>query len=119
MMQVPKKYFHDRLILFLLSINAFFTLLTSILILLRLDSNSTDSYLVQYRSNLGIGGYQYQSNGATFFTIILFAVIIFVINTILSMRIYDEKRDFSVVILSLGTLLVVLTLIVSNAMLVL
>ncbi len=118
-MQIPKKYFHDRLILFLLSINGFLTLLTTILILLRLDSNNTDSYLVQYRSNLGIGGYQYQSNGATFFTIILFAVSIFAINTVLSMRIYDEKRSFAITILSLGTLLAVLTLIVSNAMLVL
>ncbi len=118
-MQVPKKYFHDRLILFLLSINGFFTLLTSILILLRLDSNSTDSYLVQYRSDLGIGGYQYQSNGVAFFTIIIFAVTVFVMNAVLSMRIYDEKRDFSVAILSLGTLLVLLTLIVSNALLVL
>ena len=37
-MHIPKKYFQDRMVLLLLSVNVFITLLSSILILLRLDN---------------------------------------------------------------------------------
>lgn len=117
-MKVPEKYFHDRLILLILSINTFVVLLNTVLILLRLDSGRTDSYIVQYRANLGLSGFEVGSS-ATFFTFIIFAVFVLVGNTVLSMRIYPSHRRYAVTILALATLIIILTLIVTNALLVL
>jgi len=118
MMNVPEKYFHDRLILLILSVNSFVVLLNSVLILLRLDSSSNDSYIVQYRANLGLSGFEVGSS-LTFFSFIAFSVLVLVGNTILSMRIYPSHRRYSVLLLALGTLVIVLSLIVTNALLVL
>lgn len=117
-MKVPEKYFHDRLVLLILSINTFVVLLNTILILLRLDSSNTDSYIVQYRANLGLSGFSVGSS-VTFWSFILFSVLMLVGNAILSMRIYEFHRRYSVVILALSTLVIVLALIVTNALLVL
>jgi hypothetical protein len=118
MLKVPEKYFHDRLILLILSVNTFVVLLNTVLILLRLDSARTDSYIVQYRANLGLSGFDVGSS-TTFWSFILFSVLVLVGNVILSMRIYEMHRRFAVVILALSTLIIVLSLIVTNALLVL
>lgn len=117
MFHIPKNYLHDRFVLLLLTINGFVAALLSILILLRLDSTKADSYIVQYRSNLGVNEFQ-SGGGATFISFILFALMILVLNTILSMRIYSVHRQFALVILGLGLLLLVMALFVSNALLV-
>lgn len=116
MFKVPEKYFHDRLILLLLSINSFVVILNTVLILLRLDSSRTDSYIVQYRANLGLSGFEVGTS-ATFWTFILFGLLVLVGNTVLSMRIYEMHRRFALVILALSTLVIVLSLIVTNALL--
>lgn len=118
MLNVPEKYFHDRLILLILSINTFVVLLNSVLILLRLDGSQTDSYIVQYRANLGLSGFEVGSS-ATFFSFIAFSVLMLVGTAILSMRIYTSHRRYGVTILALGTLVIVLSMIVTNALLVL
>lgn len=117
-MKAPEKYFHDRLILLILSVNTFIVLLNTVLILLRLDSSRTDSYIVQYRANLGLSGFEVGSS-LTFFSFIAFSVLVLLGNTILSMRIYPSHRRYGVVMLALGTLVIVLSLIVTNALLVL
>lgn len=117
-MNVPEKYFHDRLILLILSINSFVVLLNAVLILLRLDGSSTDSYIVQYRANLGLSGFEVGSS-TTFFSFILFSVLMLIGTAVLSMRIYPSHRRYGVTILALGTLVIVLSLIVTNALLVL
>jgi len=118
MLKVPEKYFHDRLILLILSINTFVALLNTVLILLRLDSTRTDSYIVQYRANLGLSGFEVGSS-ATFFSFIIFLALMVVGTAILSMRIYPSHRRYGVTMLALGTLVIVLSLIVTNALLVL
>jgi hypothetical protein len=117
-MQIPKRYFHDRLVLLLLSVNSFLTALTSILILLRLDSSRADNYIVQYRSNLGLSAFKAGGSG-TFYSFILFVILNLVFAYALSVRVYPFRRQFAVVILCLALLLVILALIVSNALLVL
>ncbi len=116
MIQVPEKYFHDRLILLLLSVNTFVVLLNTVLVLLRLDTGRADSFIVQYRANLGLSGFEVGS-ATTFWSFILFGVLVLVGNTLLSMRIYEMHRRYALVILALSTLLIVLTLIVTNALL--
>ncbi len=117
LMQIPKKYFHDRAILLLLTLNTFLTFLCAILVLLRLDSRAT-GYIAEYRVNLGINAFKTGGVGEIV-AFILFAAGILVTHAILSMRSYDLNRSFSLGILCMGTLLISLTIIISNALLVL
>ncbi len=117
MSAIPKKIYHDRLMLLLYSVSLFVSILTIVLIILRLDS-SRGSYIVQYRDNLGLGAYK-AGGSATFIEFIFFVILIFGLQALLSVRTYRVHRYYSVTIASLGLLLLVLAGIVSNALLVL
>lgn len=117
-MDAPIKYFHDRLILLLITVNAFLAVLTTVLILLRLDTGNSGGYFVQYRANLGLDAYTVGSFTALL-GFILFAIFVAAFHTLVSFRIYDLRRNLAVTMLALGTLLLSLTVIVSNALLVL
>ena len=118
-MQIPKKYLHDRLILLLVTLNAFLAFLCILLVLLRLGSvHGGNGYIVQYRSNLGISAFKTGSI-SNFFAFVLFAPAVFLINTVLSIRTYALRRELSVTVLGLGALVLILATIVSNALLVL
>jgi hypothetical protein len=117
-MDTPKKYLHDRLVLLLITINGFLAMVTTILILLRLDSSRGNSYFIQYRANLGLNAYQIGSF-VSLLGFILLAIFLAVFHTLISQRIYPIRRDVAIVVLGFGTILLTLTLIVSNALLVL
>lgn len=110
-----KKFFHDRWILLLLSASLFVTVFNTLAILLRLDS-SRDSYIVQYRDNLGLGAYK-AGDSSTFWLFIIFGIMIFVFQILLSRRAYKMHRQYAIVISALCLLLLVLTLLVSNSLL--
>lgn len=114
-MAIPKNYFHDRLVLLLISLNFFFAAVTSLLILFRLDSSNTEGIVSQYHSNLGLSAYK-PGSMSTFLSFIGFVVLVLVLNTLLSMRMYHRRREFSVVVLWMGLLLLILALVVSNAL---
>lgn len=117
-MAIPKKYFHDRMVLLLFSANVSLVILGIMLILLKIDPGRSDGYIVQYRANLGISAYQ--AGGITaIVSFIGFLLIVLVLHTSLSMRVYHLRRYISVAILGLGALLLVLSLVVSNALLLL
>lgn len=118
-MHIPKRYFHDRMVLLLLSINIFLSLLASVLILLKLDSNSENLKLIQYRPKLGFSSYTYSTSNLTYLSFIVFALFVLIFHWVLSVRVYTIRRHFAVAILALGMLLLVLTIIISNALLVL
>lgn len=109
------KYLHDRLVLLFLSANAFLTILTVLSVLFRLQGGS-DSFIVQYRSNLGTGAFKPGSMDQILMFIV-FALVVFGVHTFLSWRTYVIRRELSIVILALGTLLLVLSVIVSDALL--
>lgn len=111
----PKKFFHDRWILLILSASLFVTVFNTLITLLRLDS-SRGSYIVQYRGNLGLGAYK-AGGSSTFLMFIIFGIMIFLFQIILSKRAYKINRQYSIVISSLCLLLLVLTLLVSNSLL--
>jgi len=117
-MQLAKKYFQDKEVLLLLGINVFLAFLASTIILLRLGSNTSSGYIVQYRANLGIGTFK-SGSSIDFVYFIVFAILIAVFHILLSVRTYSLRRQFSIVLLSMGILLLTLTIIVSNALLVL
>jgi hypothetical protein len=117
-MAIPKKFFHDQLVLLLLSVNTFLTLVTTVWILLRLDNARSTGFIVEYRDNVGISAYK-TGRAADILAFIIFAFLVLIVNTVLSWRVYGHHRKYSLVILSLGTLLLVLSIIISNALLVL
>lgn len=114
-MNIPKNYFHDRLILLLLSSSIFFTVLNTLLTLLRLD-NSRGSYIVQYRGNLGLSAYK-AGDSTTFLTLVVFGLLILGLEIVLSIKAFKIHRQYAVIIIALCLLLQVLTLIVSNSLL--
>ena len=115
-MHIPKRYFHDRIVLLLLSINTFVALLTAALILLRLDTGRPDGYIVQYRANLGLSAFK-TGSARTIVTFVIFSMLVLGFHTFLSMRSYHIRRHFSIAVLGLGLLLLTVSLVVSNALL--
>ncbi len=114
----PKDYLQDRLVLLLLSLNSFFAVIGTILVFLRLGSGRGSSYIVEFRSNLGISAYK-AGKITDILAFVVFLIVVFGINMVLSAKVYDHHRNYSVMVLSLGALLMLLAIIVSNALLVL
>ncbi len=115
-MTTPKTYFHDKLVLFLLSTNVFIALLTNVMVLLRFDNNQTRAYIVQCRANLGIGGFK-PGGFSQLFNFMIFSLLVLLINLFISWRIYPKHRAVAVVALALGMLLLILTLLVIDLIL--
>lgn len=115
-MTIPSRYFHNRSILLLLIINSVLVLIGTLLILFRLDSNTTTNYIIEYRANLGIGEYEIGSAldiaSFVFFLLINFALCVFI-----SLRSFVVRKQVSVMILAVSCLLSLLTIIVSLALL--
>jgi len=115
------KYLHDRVILLLLSINTFLTFAASIFILLQLSSSHGNGYIVQCRDCSNLADINRFTNGSVveLLAFIGFALLVLAIHTGLSIKTYHIHRQVAVTILGLGTLLLIMTIIVSNALLVL
>jgi len=117
-MTIPTKYLRDRVVLLLLSVNVFLALLTTVFVLLRLSSNHGNGYIVQYRPALGIAAYK-SGSVLDLIGFVVFALLIVVVHVVLSIKTYRIHRQLAVAILGLGILLLVLTIIISNALLLL
>ena len=117
-MAIPKKYLHDHVVLLLLSTNVILALLTVILMIVRLSTSHGNGYIVQYRSTLGINDFKTGSL-IDLLSFLVFAALVVGIHTSLSLRVYRIHRQVAIAVLSLGTLLLILSLIISNALLVL
>src|SRR3954468_3862787 len=113
-MAAPRKYFHDHLMLLLLSINAFLAIAGSIFILLKLTTSHSSGYIVQYRSSLGVNAFK-TGSVSSLISLVAFAILILLIPTFLSLRAYHIHRQLAIVVLSLGILLLLLTVIIGNA----
>ena len=115
-MHIPKNYFHDRIVLLLITVNTFLTLLVGVLVVLNMDFNRPDGYIVQYRANLGLSAYKAGSS-LVILSFIGFALAVMALHTLLSMKMYTHRRNFAIAMLGLGTLLLIVALFVSNALL--
>ena len=110
------KYSHDHFILLLNISSIFFGILSIANVVIRLSSQSSTNYFIQYRPNLGLNAFQTggQSNIVAF---IIFTLVILIFNILLSYRVYYINRNFAITILSLGILLLVISFLISNALL--
>lgn len=112
----PKRYIHDRLILLLLSVNSFLVIFGALQIALRLGSR-TSGYIVEYRANLGVS--HFKPGGAWGLAdFIIFMLLIFAVNTLISVRAYRIRREYAAAALAMGLLLLILSIVVSNALLI-
>ena len=114
-MATAAKYFHDRLVLLLLGINGFLAVLTVLSVLFRLQGGG-DGYIVQYRASLGISAFK-TGSVSHILSFAAFALLVLLFHTILSWQTHRLHRQLSVLILALGSLLLLLAVIVSNALL--
>ena len=117
-MASPRRYFHDHLVLLLLSVNGFLAIAGSIFTFVRLSTSHGTGYIVQYRSNLGINAFK-TGGVMELLSFIAFALLVLIFHTMLSLRVYKINRHFALAVLGMGILLLVLAFIISNALLVL
>jgi hypothetical protein len=117
----PKKYFHDHLVLVLLSVMVFLAVGSSLLMLIKLSSGHSSAYIVQCRDCSNSQAIDKFTKGGVIdlISFVFFALLVLAANTMLSLGAYKIHRQLAIAILSLGILLMVLTIFVSNALLVL
>ncbi len=116
-MTVPKKYFHDRLVLLLLTADAFFAVVVSIWVLLRLNADKSIVYVVSYRPTNKANVFKH-GNSLGILAFIFFAFFQLAFNILLSIKVYGIRRHFSLAILAMTLLLIILALVVSNSLLI-
>lgn len=111
-----KKFFHDHFVLLLVSLNAFLAIAGSILTILRMSTSHGNGYIVQYRANLGVNAFK-TGVALDIVSFVVFAMIVLVANVVLGYKTYVISRELTITILSLGLLLLLLAIIVSNSLL--
>lgn len=111
----PKKYFHDRFVLLMLTVNVFLTFLTIATTLLRLGDTS-NNYIQSYRANLGLNAYS-AGGVEQAVSYVIFALIIFGGQLFLSLKLHSVRKAVSWLVMLFAALLLLLSLIISNALL--
>ncbi|HEX5797579.1 MAG TPA: hypothetical protein VFX86_04280 [Candidatus Saccharimonadales bacterium] len=111
----PKTYFHDRLILLILSINTFLAIALVLSSLFALSDNSA-VYIREYRSNLGLDGYE-AGGFKDVLAFAIFSVILYAFQIYASTRIYHIRQHISLMILLLVMVIYIFALLVLNALL--
>lgn len=111
-----KKYIHDKLMLLLASSNIFLAFLCIVSLLLGLsDGDGAESFIVEYRPNLGIGAFQ-TGNALDMASFAVFGIITAALSILLSINTYKIRRALSVLILSSGIILLLMTVVIGNAL---
>jgi hypothetical protein len=116
-MAAEKKYFHDKLVLLLLSVNAFMAILGSILVLLKIGNSTASTYIIQNRTNLPYISEYKNGTATSLYAFIVFIVFVLVFHSVLSFKTYNLRRDYSVAILGIGLILIVFSIVVSYSLL--
>lgn len=117
-MPTAKRYLNDKLMLLLMSSNVFLAFLCGVLLFLRLSTGDGESYIVEYRSNLGIGAFKVGS-AIDVMSFAAYTAVIAAISIVLSVGIYRVRRMLAALVLGAGIMLLLMAIIVSNALMVL
>ncbi len=114
-MPTPKSFFHDRLILLILSINTFLAL--ALIATSLLSINDADSgFIKEFRSDLGLDGYK-AGGVLDIISFAVFSVVLYGFQYISATKIYHIRRQLSLVILLLTLIIYIFALMVINALL--
>ena len=114
-MQIPKKFFHDRAILFLLTVLAMLLAAGASLILLKFDPSKNPATIVAFRPNI-IGNNYVSGRPIDIYALAVFMLLTSAGAAILSAYVYEVRRYLSIFILSTSVLLLVLSVIVANSL---
>ncbi|MGB4800037.1 MAG: hypothetical protein WBP03_00775 [Candidatus Saccharimonadales bacterium] len=118
-MATTKRFIEDRSALLLVSLNTFLVLIACVLIGLKINaSKGTVNYIISYRSSLGIDGYT-QGTVRDILSFIAAAVLFYVFGFLLAFQVHRIRRALSIGVLGLTTLLLIMLIVVSNALLIL
>ena len=102
----PRKYFHDRFVLLMLTINVFLTFVCIALILFRLGDTSS-SYIQSYRSNLGLNSYGVSGAGQLI-SFGVFSLLVLIGQFLISLRLHGIRKHASWIVMVLAALLLLL-----------
>ena len=120
MLTLSKKFLRDQYVLLLISINLVLFIISTVFIILRLSSGHSSSYIVQCRDCSNASAVEFIPGGLIdLISFIFFSLLVLATSVVISLKTYNIHRQLAVTVLSLGILLQVLTLIVSNYLLVL
>lgn len=111
-------FFRDHILLLLLSINSFLTLGGAIFVLARLGTAHGSGYIVQYRSSLGVDAFE-QGSASGILSFIAFMVLALIVGSFLSLRVYKLNRNIALIVQVMTALLLVLSVVISGALLLL
>ncbi len=111
----PQTYFHDRLILLILSINTFLALALLLSAILALNDSSA-GFIREYRSNLGLDGYE-AGGVQDILAFAVFSVLVYAFQIYTSVKIYHVRKHISLMILLITMIIYIFALLVINALL--
>jgi heme/copper-type cytochrome/quinol oxidase subunit 2 len=111
-MDIPKKFLHDRIALFLITFISLLVVIGVSVVLLRFDASKNPTTTVAYRPS--IVGSQYQSGKPVdIYSMAVYIVITAAVGVFLSARIYQIRHYLSIFLLSSTALLLILAIRVS------
>src|SRR5437868_4740759 len=115
LVELPKKFLHDRLVLLLLTAMAILVVIGVSVVLLRFDVSRNPTTIVAYRPN--VTGTQYLSGKPIdIYSLAVFMVFTSVAAIIIGSRIYNANRYASLFMLSSTLFLLILCTIVANSL---
>jgi len=107
-----KKYFQDRPILFLNLVVVLGALINVIYTVVKILDASQSTVIIRYQIALGLAGYQ-RGDIDQLYSFAIAAVLIAVVGMLISARLYFQRRQLSLLILSLSLVALLFNLIVS------
>ena len=114
-MEIPKKFFHDRTVLLLITLMAILVVIGVSVVLLRFDVSRNPTTIVAYRPN--ITGTQYISGKPIdIYSLAVFMIMASVAAVLISSRVYNAKRYAALFMLSSTIFLLILSTIVANSL---
>jgi hypothetical protein len=114
-MSTTKKYFHDRFVLFLLTVNTFLAIVCLLTVVFRLGDTS-GLYVKQYQPSLGIDATK-PGGVMDMLAFPIFSALVVVAFGTFALKIYAVRKQFAWILLLLSTLLLILSLTVSYRLL--
>jgi hypothetical protein len=115
-MTSPTKYFHDRSVLLLLTLNSLLVVTGILFVLLHLDSSKGAAYIVQCRL-CDTAAHEFKSGSAFDMTgFMLYLVITFGLSIFISRRVYNERRHVALVVMAMASILAIFSLLVSYSL---
>lgn len=115
-MTTPTKFFHDRSVLLLLALNSVLVITGILLVLFQLDSSKGNTYYIQFRGVSASGEFK-TGTAYDMSSFILFFAVSFAFSLLISTRIYHERRNLALSILTMTAILAVFAIVVSGSLL--